>query len=125
MLKHQSLRTLRAALIGLVAFLSLYVIWRASPRLLSLPFYFSMCILGCLWAFNGRWKPVALAWTLFVGTTFIPVDIRPSHWIGRPKVLPVLMGLPSPRAKEAVDRGEVWLGGCVVHWNDPRWVIIW
>jgi len=36
-------------------------------------------------------------------------------------VIPIIYGYPGPELREAADRGEVWLGGCVITGDDPLW----
>ncbi len=117
-------RLLKLFCVGAVALISL-ILWRYSPRFIALPFLFTSCILGALWAVTGRWKWLLLTLAMYIGTTLNPIDIRPTHWFGRPRMVPVVMGLPRKEAFEAAKRGEVWLGGCIVHGKDPKWMIIW
>ena len=35
-------------------------------------------------------------------------------------LIPILYGLPSPEGVEAMERGEVALGGCLVTGDDPK-----
>ncbi len=37
------------------------------------------------------------------------------------KLLPIMYGYPMEEALEGARRGEIMLGGCVVHGNDPQW----
>jgi hypothetical protein len=36
-------------------------------------------------------------------------------------VVPIVYGYPSPELREAAERGEVFLGGCVITGDDPLW----
>lgn len=37
------------------------------------------------------------------------------------EVIPIAYGFPGPPLMEAADRGQVALGGCVVHDDMPEW----
>jgi hypothetical protein len=96
-----------------------------SPRLLALVIVALAAVAGVAWAVSSRWKWFAGLFIAYVIATFAPIDIRPQHWVGVPRVVPVVMGLPTQGLNEAAERGEVWLGGCVVFGNDPKWVVVW
>jgi hypothetical protein len=36
-------------------------------------------------------------------------------------VIPIIYGYPGPELREAAERGEVFLGGCVMTGDDPLW----
>jgi hypothetical protein len=36
-------------------------------------------------------------------------------------VIPIIYGHPGPELREAAERAEVWLGGCVMTGEDPLW----
>ena len=40
---------------------------------------------------------------------------------GGKEAKPILYGYPTREAMEAAKRGEIALGGCVVHGDDPQW----
>ena len=40
---------------------------------------------------------------------------------GSPDRIPIAYGLPTQETVERADRGEVLLGGCLVHDEAPRW----
>ena len=39
----------------------------------------------------------------------------------RENVVPIIYGYPGPELRDAAERGEVKLGGCVISGDDPRW----
>jgi hypothetical protein len=56
---------------------------------------------------------------------FLPIDVSILYWPGRPRIVPLVMGLPAPATIQRAQRGEVALGGCIVSGNEPRWILIW
>jgi hypothetical protein len=54
-----------------------------------------------------------------------PVEVALAGRHGLPGIVPVLRGLPGPRALERARRGDVVLAGCMVSGFEPRWVVIW
>ena len=75
---------------------------------------------------NGH-KGLALPLTfaIFVSSAVAPIDVIPGNMPGPPKLLRVLHGMPSPEALEIARRGEIILGGCVVHPFQANWVLVW
>ena len=96
-----------------------------SPRLLALPVGLAVLVTLVLWICGKRWRKACIALAGFVILSLVPVDVRPQHWFGAPRVVPVVMGYPSHETFEAAERGEVWLGGCMVSGLDPLWVVTW
>jgi len=96
-----------------------------STRLLALPIFIAVLVTLVLWICGKPWRPAGFALASFLIISLIPIDVRPQHWIGVPKVVPVVMGYPSREAFAAAERGEIWLGGCIVSGFDPWWVVTW
>jgi len=96
-----------------------------SPRLFSLPFLAASFIAAAFWVYKIKWQWPFFLWVTFLLVSLSPIDIRPTSWIGHPKLQRVVMGLPTKNAIQASERGEIWLGGCIVSLNDPKWVITW
>jgi hypothetical protein len=98
-----------------------------SPRLAALPFALAILLTGSLWLVNPdrRRGGVVISHLAFAAVSLAPLDVRPRHWVGAPKVLPVLYGYPTENARREEEPGEIFLGGCVVSWNMPRWVLVW
>lgn len=88
--------------------------------LLSLPFII-FALIACT---KGRWRWVVYSLILFSVLSFVPIDIVLSDSNTHFKLVPVVMGLPSEASLAAAARGEIWLGGCVIRRNQPKWVII-
>jgi hypothetical protein len=54
-----------------------------------------------------------------------PFEVALASRPGFPGIVPVLSGLPGPKARERARRGEVVLAGCMVTELEPRWVVVW
>jgi hypothetical protein len=115
----------KIALVLIAAWVSIRYIWMVSPRLISLVFFASALLAGMIWAFTARWQWASALWALSCLSLLSPVDVRPTHWIGRPKMVLLVYGLPTSECAKAADQGEVWLGGCCITPNSPKWVITW
>jgi hypothetical protein len=55
---------------------------------------------------------------------FLPFDLSILYWPGRPRIVPLVMGLPTAETAQRARRGEIALGGCIVSGNEPRWILI-
>ena len=56
---------------------------------------------------------------------YLPFDVSILYRPGRPRVLPLVMGLPRKETVQQAQRGELALGGCIVMGNEPRWILVW
>ena len=76
---------------------------------------------------NRSSRPRALigAWAAFVIAMTSPLDISLRQVPGSVRVVPYVMGLPNRALRERAARGDVVLGGCVVHGLEPKWVVVW
>jgi hypothetical protein len=92
-----------------------------------------LCGLGCLlftgfaaaYAF-GHGSLAFIATGLAVAVLAIsPVEVAFAGRSGLPGIVPVVRGLPGPKALERARRGEVVLAGCMVTGFEPRWVVVW
>lgn len=80
----------------------------------------------CFWALKGRLLPVVIALSIMLLlTVYGPLDVIRAHRYATPRLMPVVSGYPSPELLEAYKRGEVWLTGCFVLGNEPKWVVVW
>jgi hypothetical protein len=71
-------------------------------------------------------RPSLLAWAGWLALTFSPIDIFPiPPKTGRPRLVPLVMGLPRPETIERAKRGEVILGGCLVSGFEPKYYLVW
>ena len=57
--------------------------------------------------------------------TFSPINVLLIPKRGRPRLIPLLMGLPTRETAERAQRGEVILGGCIVSGFEPKYYLVW
>ena len=111
----------------IVVFLVLLVatfFWVGAFRFVSLPF------LIAAWALFFKYgrttiRPPFIALTIWLALTFSPIDILPIPKGGRPRLVPLVMGLPTRKTAERAQRGEVILGGCIVSGFEPKYYLVW
>jgi hypothetical protein len=110
-----------SALIILVAstFFSLLAL-----RFVSLPF------LILAWVFfvrfgRNRIRRSLISWTVWLMLTVSPIDVLPIPRGGPPRLVPLVMGLPTRETAERAKRGEVILGGCIVSGFEPKYYLVW
>jgi len=72
---------------------------------------------------NVRWwlSGFVLGWVLGV----LPVDISAQEFPGGPRLVPFVVGLPTPETAARGKRGELYLAGCRGSEFDPKWVLVW
>jgi hypothetical protein len=70
-------------------------------------------------------RPSLVVWAVWLVLTLSPIDIFPIPKAGRPRLIPLVMGLPRPETMERAKRGEVILGGCIVSGFEPKYYLIW
>lgn len=124
-MRSESHRKLNLGLLyasGAVAFVGC---WISSPRFLVIPLVLALLTLGVRWGFRGHHPRVFALLAITIAANFLPLDVHPRLGVGLPRVLPIVYGLPTPETFQAARRGEVYLGGCVVYDNAPRWVLTW
>ena len=115
---------LRRTGIALLVLLACSGVWLFSPRLFVLPVAVCVVIAAVLAVVTGRWRALVVLASLLLCFSFLPVDVRFQQGITPYRIVPVVMGLPSPELKEQAKQGEVWLGGCLVNGTEPLWVLL-
>jgi hypothetical protein len=117
---HSQIRRIAVFLVLLVATL----FWVAAFRYVSLPFLVAAWVLFLKY---GRItiRPSFIALTIWLPLTFSPIDMLPIPKAGRPRVVPLVMGLPTRETAERARRGEVILGGCIVSGFEPKYYLVW
>jgi hypothetical protein len=70
-------------------------------------------------------KLLRLTFVAFLIAAFLPIDISLQNYPGPPRFVPLIMGAPGEPDVAQADRGEVMLGGCIMHGNEPKWVWVW
>jgi len=117
---HPSIRRIVVFFVLLVATL----FWVGAFRFISLPF------LMAAWALFLKYgrttiRPSFIALIIWLPLTFSPIDILPIPKGGRPRFVPLVMGLPTRETAERAQRGEVILGGCIVSGFEPKYYLVW
>lgn len=99
--------------------------WLIDLRFASFPFLVAAWVLYFLFK-KSRVGLVAGVWALWLALSFSPVDIFPFRHGGPPRLVPLVMGLPTPQMAERATRGEIILGGCRVSGLEPKYYfVIW
>jgi hypothetical protein len=93
-------------------------------RFVSLPF------LIVAWVFfltfgRSTIRASFIVWAVWLILTFSPIDILPIPKGGPPRLVPLVMGLPTRETAERAKRGEVILGGCIVSGFEPKYYLVW
>lgn len=96
-----------------------------SFRFISLPL-----LLAVWWSYfsfrrTQRLLQLLVIWILFMLSSFSPVDISFKNYPGLPRLVPLVMGLPTGEMWEHVKNHEIILGGCVVSGHEPKYVLVW
>lgn len=100
------------------------VFWVGAFRFVSLPF---LIVAWVLFLKYGRTtiRPSFIALAIWLPLTFSPIDVLPIPKGGRPRLVPLVMGLPTRETSERAQRGEVILGGCIVSGFEPKYYLVW
>lgn len=93
-------------------------------RFVSLPFLIVAWVLF-LRIGRNRLRPSLITWTVWFMLTFSPIDVLPIPKGGPPRLVPLVMGLPTRETAERAKRGEVILGGCIVSGFEPKYYLVW
>lgn len=98
--------------------------WFIAFRFISLP------VLVVAWVYfvkrsSKGIRPSLAACAVFVLLTFSPIDVQlvPRGW--PPRIVPLVMGLPTHETAERAKRSEVILGGCIVTGFEPKYYLVW
>lgn len=120
--QHFRERLGRAIVAGVLTLATLF--WLGTwMRFVSLPFL----VIGWGLYFRKRpsVRPALICLLFFIPLTFSPVDVMPVHRKWPPKLVPLVMGLPTRETAERARKGEVILGGCIVSGFEPKYYLVW
>jgi len=111
-------------MVWLLVLLLSSLFWLLAFRFVSFP------VLILAWTFFLRCgrndlRPSLMAWAVWLGFSFSPVDVLLIPKGGPPRLVPLVMGLPRPETVERAKRGEVVLGGCLVSGFEPKYYVVW
>jgi hypothetical protein len=98
--------------------------WVIAFRFVSLPFLIAAWVFFLKFGRN-RIRPALIAWTVWLTLTFSPIDVLPIPKGGRPRLVPLVMGLPTRETVQSAERGQVILGGCIASGFEPRYYLVW
>jgi hypothetical protein len=98
--------------------------WLIAFRFVSFPFLIATWVFF-LKFWRNRIHPALIAWTVWLTLTFSPIDVMPIRKGGRPRLVPLVMGLPTRETVQRAKRGEVILGGCIVSGFEPKYYLVW
>src|ERR1700728_5164681 len=99
-------------------------IWLIAFRFVSLPSLIAAWVFFLKFGRN-RIHPALIAWTVWLTLTFSPIDVMPIRRGGRPRLVPLVMGLPTRETVQRAKRCEVILGGCIVSGFEPKYYLVW
>jgi len=98
--------------------------WLLAFRFVSLPFLIASWVLFC--KVGGKELRLSLTiWAVWLVLTLSPIDVFPIPKGGSPRLVPLVMGLPTRETVERAKRGEVILGGCIVSGFEPKYYLVW
>ena len=96
-----------------------------SHRMLS-TLIFPLCVFIHWPRFGWRRRILSLVfWGLFFATLITPFDITFINYPGPPRFVRYLVGYPSLDGTLLLMQHEAVWGGCVRHFNEPEWVLVW
>jgi hypothetical protein len=82
-----------------------------------------------LWRKKTQYRSAYVAAAVVVGFLclefLVPGDISTLYRPGPPRLLPLVMGLPTRETFLSARKGEIVLGGCILRGNEPRWILVW
>ena len=106
--------------------LAITVVWSLVWfRIISIPFIAAAFFGGHLLIKKKKYKLLIGAVCFVFATSILPVDVRFVNYSGLPRVVPLLIGMPTIESINASNRGEVWLAGCVFTGTEPKWIMVW
>jgi hypothetical protein len=109
---------------GIIILVGSTFFWLIALRFVSFPFLVASWVL--FFSFKTqRVRVVLIVWVAWLTLSFSPVDVFPLPKGGRPRLVPLVMGLPRPETVERAKRGEVILGGCIVSGFEPKYYLVW
>jgi len=120
-MKHQA--PIRWIIVFVVLLVSTFF-WLVASRFVSLPPLIVAWVLSLTFG-HSRIRPIVIAWTVWLALTFSPIDVIPMPKGGAPRLVPLVMGLPTVETAERAKRGEVILGGCIVTGFEPKYYLVW
>ena len=64
-------------------------------------------------------------WGIFYASSVAPFDITFINYPGPPRFVRLLVGLPTAEGYLLLEQHQAVWAGCVMHRNQPKWVLVW
>jgi len=100
------------------------IFWVGAFRFVSLPFLLAAWVFFLMYG-RTTVRPTLITLMIWLPMTFSPIDVLPIPKGRRPRLVPLVMGLPTRETAERAQRGEVILGGCIVSGFEPKYYLVW
>ena len=114
------------ALVCPLIFLACWVvILHESPRATAAILLLGLIVSYIHFLRTTKTKWMRLIFVAFLIAAFLPVDVTFTNYPGPPRFVPLIVGAPHDEDVAREERGEVFLNGCIVRGNPPRWVLVW
>jgi len=113
------------AVICPVVFLGCFVILHESYRATASILLLALIVSYIHFLRTTKRIAMRLIFVAFLITTFLPIDVTLRNYPGPPRFVPLIMGSPTDEDVVREELGEVFLGGCILRGNAPRWVWVW
>ena len=118
-------RFFKALVCPLIFLVCWFVILHDSPRRTALVLLLLLIVSYIHFLRTNKTKWMRLIFVAFLIAVFLPVDVTLTNYPGPPRFVPLIVGAPHDEDVAREERGEVFLGGCIMRGNAPRWVLVW
>jgi hypothetical protein len=122
--ENYQVRTRTRSLLGL-GLVASTLFWFIAFRLVSLPVLIVAWVLFFKRSNAKHIRPSLAALGAFVLLTFSPIDVLPFPRGWPPRIVPLVMGLPTHETVARAKRGEVILGGCIATGFESKYYLVW
>lgn len=108
-----------------VLFVGCFLVMHESPRATANILLLVLIVSYVHFLFTTKTKWMRLILVVFLIAVFLPIDVTLTNLPGPPRFVEVIMGSPTEEDVAKQQRGEAYLGGCILRPNPPRWVWVW
>lgn len=108
-----------------VLFVVCFLVMHESPRATGSVLLLVLILSYIHSLFTTKTKWMRLVLVAFLVAVFLPIDVTLTNYPGPPRFVPLIMGSPRDEDIAKEERGEAYLGGCILRANPPRWVLVW
>lgn len=113
------------AVICPLLFVGCFLIQHESYRATALVLLLVLIVSYVVFLFTNKTRWMRLSFVAFLVAVFLPIDVTLTNYPGPPRFVPLIMGSPTDEDIALEERGEAYLGGCILRSNPPRWVLVW